>query len=293
MKTLTATGRIPRVEATGPGALGLWHLFSLDAPTVAATWTVFIARAAHVALPLFAPAAMFLAVWAIYAADRLMDARLMDARLMDARRQHHLEARHRFHGRHRAGFQAALAAAAIAMLPLVAAMPMRTRHAYLALGLMLLLWLALIHRVGRQFRMPKELAVGFFFSAAVFIPTVSRSPQVGLVLPALCFANLCSLNCLFIYAWEHPPERPSAKPHATTVFGLRVLEWIAVASIVLPLAMMPFASLSGRPILLAASLGALFLLALHRARARLNRTDLRAAADLALLSPLLLLPFLR
>jgi hypothetical protein len=261
----------------------LWHLLSLDAPTVSATWTIFIARAAHVALPLFAPAAMFVAVWIIYAADRLMD----------ARRQHNLEARHRFHGQHRAGFQTALAVAAIAMLPLIAAMPIRTRHAYLALGAMLVLWLALIHLFGRQLRVPKELAVGFFFSAAVFIPTVSRSSHIGLVLPALVFANLCSLNCLFIYSWEHPQDQFSTKPHATTAFGLRVLEGIAVASIALPLAMIPLASLSARPILLAASLAAAFLLALHRVRVRIDRTDLRAAADLALLSPLLLLPFLR
>jgi hypothetical protein len=281
MKTLAATNGISETRSASLNPLGLWHLLSLDAPTVAATWTLFIARAAHVALPLFAPAAMFLAVWIIYAADRLVD----------ARRQHNLEARHRFHGRHRTAFQTALALAAIAMLPLVSAMPMRTRHEYLALGGMLLLWLALIHLVGRQFRMPKELAVGFFFSTAVFIPTVSRSSHIGLVLPALFFANLCSLNCLFIYAWEHPPEQRDAKPHATTAFGLRVLEGIAVGSIVLPLAMMPLTSLSGRPILLAASLGAAILLALHRVRTRLDRTDLRAAADLALLSPLLLLPF--
>ncbi len=288
MKTLTATGAITATRSAAPGPLAYWHLLSLDAPTVAATWTIFIARAAHVALPLFAPAAMFLAVWMIYAADRLMD-----ARLMDARGQRQLEARHRFHGRHRTGFQTALAVAGLAMLPLIAAMPTRTRREYLALGGMLLLWLALIHLLGRRLRMPKELAVGFFFSAAVFIPTVSRSSHAGLVLPALFVANLCSLNCLFIYAWEHPPSQKGAKPHATTEFGLRGLEGIAVASIVLPLAMMPFAGLSGAPILLAASVGAASLLGLHRARARFDRMGLRAAADLALLSPLLLLPFMR
>lgn len=283
MKTLTATGAISDTRAAALGPLGYWHLLSLDAPTVAAVWTVFIARAAHVALPLFAPAAMFLAVWMIYAADRLMD----------ARRQHNLEARHRFHGRHSVGFRVALVAATIAMVPLIAAMPMRTRQEYLTLGAMLLLWLGLIHLVGAKLRMPKELAVGFFFSAAVFIPTVSRTSHVGLAMPALFVANLCSLNCLFIYAWEHPPSRRGSEPHVTTVFGLRVLEGIAVVSIILPLLMMRFVSLSGRPILLAVSIGAVFMLALHYVRLRFDRIDLRAAADLALLSPLLLFPFLR
>ena len=73
------------------GVLRLWHLLSLDAPTVAALWTVFVARAVRVELPWNVPVAMFAAVWAIYAADRLLD----------AGRQENLEARHRFHGVHR------------------------------------------------------------------------------------------------------------------------------------------------------------------------------------------------
>ena len=59
--------------------LTLWHLLSLDAPTVAVLWTWFIARTNHVHLPLASLAAMALAVWILYAADRFLDARLLDA----------------------------------------------------------------------------------------------------------------------------------------------------------------------------------------------------------------------
>ena len=47
------------------------------------------------------------------------------------------------------------------------------------------------------------------------------------------------------------------------------------------------------PLDLACSQSAVFLLLLNLSRKRLDRTTLRAAADLALLSPLLLLPFLQ
>jgi hypothetical protein len=278
MKTVSVPALFAPARSATPNLLGYWHLLSLDAPTVAAVWTVFVSRAVHVALPLYSPCAMFLAVWMIYACDRLMD----------ARRQHNLEARHRFHGRHRTGFYAALALAALAMLPLIAAMPARSRHAYLALGGLLLLWLALIHFVTPMRRLPKELVVGFFFSAAVFIPTLSRTWMPGLILPAIVFANLCSLNCLFIYAWEHPQR---SAPHATTAFGLRRLREIALASIVLPLVAIPF---TGTPVLLAAaSLSAIALLQLHQRQAHIDRTSLRAAADLALLTPIPLLLLLR
>ena len=52
----------------------LWHLLSLDAPTVAALWTWFIAATNHIHLPLSSPLAMFIAVWTLYAADRVLDA---------------------------------------------------------------------------------------------------------------------------------------------------------------------------------------------------------------------------
>jgi len=48
-----------------------------------------------------------------------------------------------------------------------------------------------------------------------------------------------------------------------------------------------------KPIPAACAIAALLLLVLHRNRRRLAPTNLRAAADLALFTPLLLLPFLR
>jgi hypothetical protein len=290
MKTLTADSSLPRTARISLGILGLWHLVSFDAPTVAAVWTVFVARVVHVDLPWAVPAAMFVAVWAIYAADRLLDA---------GRRQN-LEARHRFHGRYRAPFRAALAVAAAVLAPLILALPAAMLRCYAALGALLILWLGVIHLIPRLSRaasrrpIPKELAVGAFFSAAICIPAAAAAPSASLLAGALAIANLCSLNCLFIYSWEHPAEHPArgGDAHATTRFGLRRLREIALGSIVLPL-LLPAIFPQAAPTLVAASLAAALLLLLDRSRPRFGRTTLRAAADAALLTPLLLLPFLR
>ena len=71
-------------------------------------------------------------------------------------------------------------------------------------------------------RLPKEIAVGICFAAATFIPTVARHPELRLALlpSALLFGALCSLNCLYIYAWEHThhrrdtPSTPSPVSHS-------------------------------------------------------------------------------
>ena len=187
--------------------LALWHLLSLDAPTVAALWTWFIARANHIRLPLASIAAMALAVWVLYAADRMLDARILDAP-RGLPRHHELEARHYFHHRHRQAFLIGTAFAAATLAVLLTDLPAIAIRLYLLEGALLFMWFLILHGTHSAHRLPKEIAVGLFFAAATFIPTVSREPFAGsavlrltLLPAALLFAALCSLNCLFIYAW--------------------------------------------------------------------------------------------
>jgi len=272
-------------------ALNLWHLLSLDAPSVAMLWTWFIARSNRIALSLSSVAAMGIAVWILYAADRLLDARLLALAGRSSQPNAALEARHYFHRLHRNAFRAALSAAAAALACLVPRLTPGAIRLYLLLAALLLVYFLLIHAEGRSSqRLPKELAVGVFFSAAVFIPTVSRDASLRpMLLPAaFVFAALCSLNCLFIYAWEHTSGSPPV--HAATRLALRFLRPLALATIAAGLTV----SLSrhpGAPIALACAMAAALLLLLDRNRRRLSRTTLRAAADLCLLTPLLLLRF--
>lgn len=279
------------LPARTAGPLALWHLLSLDAPTVAALWTWFIARANHIHLPPAAPAAMAITVWMLYATDRLLDARLLDAHGLGAAQSDELEARHRFHHRHRRVFVPGIALAALILAALLPRLDPAAIRLYLFEGALLVAWFFVVHATRSARRLPKETAVGLFFSAAVFIPTVAREPGLRreLLPSAILFAALCSLNCLFIYAWEY---RPSARPpHATTRLALAHLPAITVAIATAGTALTLLTP--PNPIPAACALAATALLLLDRNRLRLTRTHLRAAADLALLTPILLLPFLR
>jgi hypothetical protein len=276
--------------------LALWHLLSLDAPSVAALWTWFIAHSLGLALPWQAIAAMFTAVWMIYAADRLLDARLLDARQLDIElSSRDLEERHRFHHRHRSRFLSIIVLASLALAALLLNIHHRALELYMLLATLLGTWLLLIHARPQPHsgarRLPKELAVGLFFPAAIFIPTVARVPQLQLqLLPiAALFAAACTLNCLFLYAWEHPPQ-PHSQPNAhwTTLWAIRHLPQLSLGLLALCVAVILRTPIAVTPAI-ACAISIALLLLLHLQRRRITPLHLRATADLVLLSPLLFL----
>jgi hypothetical protein len=244
---------------------------------------------------------MAVSVWMLYAADRLMDARLMDVRLLNVAPSEDLEARHYFHHRHRTAFLTGILLASIALAVLLPRLEAAALHLYLILGGLLAGYFILIHATPSAssrkvaHRLPKEIAVGIFFSAAIFIPTVARRPDVRLTLlpAALLFAALCSLNCLFIYAWEHPRPSHGRPAHATTRLALRHLSLLAI-SIPVAAALLCLTTFHQVPwpIPAACAVSATLLLLLHHRRRSIAPITLRAAADLALTTPILLLPFL-
>ena len=280
--------------------LELWHLLSLDAPAVAMLWTWSIAWSNGVQLPVSAILAMGVAVWILYAADRLLDSRVLNAsphsnRTLTDRHPlpcsaSDLEERHRFHHRHRRPFLAALFLAIIILGSLLPRLSLPSLSLYLLLGGLLLGWFAIIHaaRDSARRRVPKELGVGVFFSAATFIPTVARHADLrgSLVPVALLFSALCSLNCLFIYSWEHPC---SSDAHPSTQLALRHLPALAIGLMAAAAALPAFDPHAPAVLLLSCAASALLLLLLHQHRHRFTRTTLRASADLTLLTPLLFL----
>jgi hypothetical protein len=226
----------------------------------------------------------------LYAADRLMD-----ARLLVANSTHHedLEARHYFHHRHRRAFLTGILFASIALILLLPHLETRAIRLYLILGGFVSAYFILIHATSRAHRLPKEIAVGLCFAAATFIPTVARRPDLRLpLLPfAFLFAALCSLNCLFIYAWEHGKSRTD-HPHAITQLALRNLPLLAVVLTLSSAAFTLFDHRAPWPVPYAIALSGALLLLLHNHRLAIAPVTLRASADLVLTTPLLLLLFL-
>jgi hypothetical protein len=234
----------------------------------------------------------------LYAADRLMDVRPLD---IDPTRHEDLEARHYFHLRYRSAFLTGILVASLALADLLPHLDAAAIRLYLILGALVAGYFILIHAKGGTaaqekvaHRLPKEIAVGLCFAAATFIPTVARRPdlRVSLLPAALVFATLCSLNCLFIYAWEHEDRRANRPTHAITRVALRNLVSLTTGLACLSIVLALFDRHVPSSIPFASALSAVVLLVLHRRRHAIARTTLRAAADLALTIPILLFPFL-
>jgi hypothetical protein len=229
--------------------------------------------------------AMAAAVWMLYAADRLLDGQSPDDLA--------LEERHHFHRQHRKFFLGGITVAAIILPALLPRLSPEAIHMYFILGVLVFSYFVVIHATQSAHRLPKEIAVGVCFAAAVFIPTVSREPLLrGTLLPsAVLFAALCSLNCLFIYAWEHP-SRSGPTAHIITAFALKRLTRFSVAVVAISGAFAIVDRHAPWTIHAAISLSAVALLLLHLKRSRHNSLIQRTLADFALLTPAVVIPFL-
>jgi hypothetical protein len=262
-----------------------WHLLSLDAPTVAALWAWFFARAMHLRLPFFAPLLLALGTWLLYVADRILDG-LREGEL--------LRERHHFHARHRTAFllTAAVLAVLLAWSVLTRMGPEAVRDNSW-IGIFALVYLFAVHR--SALALPKELAVAILFAAAVAVPAWSRlGAGDGLgkeqLAPAVvCFAGLCWINCVGIEKWE----AGGLMNFITRWAGLhlrRIVTMIALFSLTAAL-MAPSRGLM--TVYLAALLSSGLLFMLDTRSSHLSPLHLRIAADAALLTPLAFFPFAR
>ena len=283
--------------------LRLWHLASLDAPTVAVVWCWAFAWTAKVSLPSWAPILLALVAWTIYIGDRLLDARAG----MQSPPRHLLRDRHHFHWRHRWKFAplaavAALTGAAIVFtrLPAVARVPDS------AVAAATLAYFSGIHsrrklppappvidRVLAAF-FSREVLIGVLFTAACLLPLCSQV-QPGpasiptfhlLALPSAFFATLAWLNCFAISRWESAPQAPRPILVHWTALILASVGVLVACSL---LRTEPRAAV----LLFSGAVSALLLALLNHFRSRLAPVTLRAAADLVLLTPVFLPVFTR
>src|SRR5262249_43309121 len=108
---------------------------------------------------------------------------------------------------------------------------------------------------------------------------------------ALFFAALCSLNCLYIYTWEHEPPRPNNTIHPITRLALRNLPQLTTLLALSAAAFTLLGLHSPWHIPCAIGYSVALLLLLHNCRPAIAPVTLRAAADLALTTPLLFVLF--
>jgi hypothetical protein len=276
-----------------PAPLRLWHLASLDAPTVAVVWALGFSWAAGIVLPPWVLLLLALVTWAVYVVDRLLDARTG----LRTGATHRLRLRHHFHWRHRRILiPLALAAGCAALGMVIALMPPPAREGNTVLAAAALAYFARIHSrsgllTGRgramprvlAFRFPlKELLVALLFTAACTLPAFSRLPAAGTAWPlaatAAFFALVAFVNCHAIEQWESN-SRPFTGSQTFRIASLLGILGILLAAFLFPSNARPAALLA------AGAASALLLALLDRMRNRLTPVALRVAADLVLLTP--------
>jgi hypothetical protein len=269
-----------------------WHLLSLDAPTVAALWSLSMALAVHVHLPRTAPLLLALGTWLVYVCDRILDG--MGGSIS------RMQQRHYFYARWRRVFLAASVPATVLLLWMVAhSMTTTARREDIALFLVAVLYFSLIHLKGPAIErwLPKELTVGAVFACATAVPAWSRlaAPQRPLLASIIfVFAALCWLNCVAIQKWEHSQDEETPT-HPSTQWAQR--QFLPLCCIVAILALLAATALplTMALLLIACALTAVLFFALDLLSKKLPFTtlQLRAAADAALLTPLLFLAILQ
>jgi hypothetical protein len=284
----------PKVSGAVPACVGLaagtdgrppwwlwWNILSVDAPTVSVVWAILFAECYRAKLSAAQIVALTLAIWTIYAGDRLLDGwRSGSARS--------LRDRHLFSARHRTWMMGLVALAGLGALWVsMDYLNAREETAGVKLSVVVGLYLIAIHgggkRIGRF--LPKELFVGGLFAAGTALPVWYRNGAGWRVWLAVgMFALLCALNCLSIESWEceGSPEKMSrlvgwAKPR---------IDGLALALGVFSLLLLPTESArnAAAVLTLGISLGSLLILLLNRCRRRFSRPALRVLVDVALVT---------
>jgi len=267
-----------------PAPLRLWHLASLDAPTVAVVWSLAFAWAVHISLPAWVPLLLALGTWAVYVGDRLLDA-LAGLRSGNFSR---LRERHYFHWRHRGVLLTLAACASCAAVAIIfEAMPLAARNRDTILAAAALAYFSGVHAghglpgwLRRSFS--KELMVGVLFTAGCAMPAFSRmgmSPNETasrwpLIVVAIFFGLIAWLNCQAIECWESACE-----------FRVSLAGNLGLAGIFLVGLIAPILPRTGA-LLAAGTASALLLALLDVKRRRFLPLTLRAFADVVLLTPM-------
>ncbi len=284
-----ANRTIPLPILDAPAPLRLWHLASLDAPTVAVVWSLGFARAANVSLPVWVPILLGLGTWAVYIGDRLLDARSA----LHSGNLSHLRERHYFHWTHRRALAPlALGAATASVAIILSLMPAALQERNSVLGVAALVYFSWVH-VSRKSKsllsriLSKELLVGLLFTAGCAFPALSRLGILALpatqfwplLITIAFFALLAWVNCCAIDRWE------AGVKSSIAVSALS----LGVTGLILAIVLSPYMTAGESTLLVQGSASALLLALLDRFRGHMLPVMLRASADLVLLLPLLLL----
>jgi hypothetical protein len=252
----------------------------LDAPCVVTTWTWAVSRALQQKLLPEVAAALFCVVWFIYLSDRLID-------VTRCRDWTNATGRMRFGRDYRFVFLLCLAASLVSLLAILwRGLPTEVwQRGLLVAACFALHGLLFITPIFRRKLPGKEFGVGLFFACGAYacLGTTTRS------LPLFAsIALVVAFNCLVIAARDADSDRlnddGSAASWWPTLQRDLFISGVALTMTAAGLAMFAV----DRPFFLAVAAAFGLLTWLHRYAHRLSGDAVRALADFALFTPLLI-----
>lgn len=264
----------------------LWpNLVGIDAPLVAVVWLAAFAHAYEAPVHTIHHVVLFLAVWCLYTADRLIDVFRIRAGDPSPGLQ---TQRHAFMKRHRRVF--ALLFFFVAFIGFVFAISQLDRPIFGA-GLIVLVGafayaMTFVAPLGGKKPLPgKEIAGGLLFAAGTTIPVFADYSGTLPVVPAFgLYAALCGLNLLMIASREG--DLPAGPRFRGLLLTLGVL--LTATATGFALFGVTLESLSHlRPLYAVVALSGAALTILQFLQRTTSRDGFRVLADVALLAPLL------
>lgn len=184
-----------------------WYLtlnvLNLDAPLITVVWQALFARTVGYELQPAERIALFLAVWIIYAGDRVLDGFRLSVGPTTA-------ARHRFSQRHARGLTVLIAVAILTEAALaIFLLPTRVLLAGAGVAGVVVLYFVWNQLAGARFGRDwsKEFIVSLVFAGGAGLVPLAQAFTRPLLAEVVAFAAICYANCLLIARLERDRDR--------------------------------------------------------------------------------------
>ncbi len=266
----------------------LWlNVLNIDAPLITVAWQWLFARTADYQLRPAESVALFLAVWVIYAGDRVLDGFRLSVGPTTA-------ARHRFGQRHAGALMVGIGVAGMIEAWLVVThLPVRVVAVGGGLAALVAGYFFWNQLAGKRFGRGwlKEIVVSLVFAGGAALVPLVNAFSWTVLWEAVGFAVVCFANCLLIARLERERDVARGETSIAVRFGEAARPSLVVAGavvgVMLPVLVVGGFTATGGSLLISAGL----LAAAPWVEGRLGADGTCAWADLALLTPLVAAPF--